>query len=77
MIVRAVLKKLATDDGLIEFATAYVGKEYLVDLTTIHRGQTMVHYYDDCGAPPIVHQKDIIYTVDDEWLPCECLELRV
>ena len=76
MVVRAVLEKLATADGLVRFAHAQVGQEYLCHLESITRGQTLIHGKDDNGGPPIVHEKDIIWTVDGVWLPLECLRLE-
>lgn len=76
MIVKAVVEKLETADGLVRFAHAHIGKVYLVDVATIRRGQTLVHYHDDDVAP-LLHEKDIIWTVDGFWLPLDCLKLCV
>jgi hypothetical protein len=77
VIVKAVLEKLATDDGLVQFGDhAEVGREYLVHLDSIRRQQAMVHHADlTDGGQPIFHAKDIIWTVEGIWLPLECLRL--
>ena len=78
MVVRAILEKLITDDGIIAFADhARLGQEYLVHLDSIRRGQTLVHYHEGNGDEPVLHTKDIIFTVDGSWLPLECLRLVV
>jgi hypothetical protein len=76
MIVEAVVEKLTTDDGLVQFERAQVGQRYLVETTSIRRRQSMVHWLEE-DAAPLVHEKDIIFTVEGEWLPLETLSLRL
>jgi hypothetical protein len=74
VIVKAVLVKTCTEDGLVSFRSGVsVGHEYLVDLNTIRRKQSMTHVHDD--GRPEDHHKDIIFTWDGVWLPLECLQL--
>jgi hypothetical protein len=80
VIVRAVVKKLKTEDGLVSFSHTDLGKVYLVDLDTIRRGQTMAHYHSDdteLEAEPLFHEKDIIWTIDGGWIPLELVDLVV
>ena len=73
MIIRAVVEKLATDDGLVEFEPhVQLGKTYLVETDSIRRNQTVVKVM---GDSPISHEKDIIFTVEGVWLPLETLRL--
>ena len=75
MIVTAVLKKLATDDGLCSFKEdqVWVGKRYRVYLDSVVENQLMLHY-DEAGVR-IPHRKTIIYADNGCWLPLECLEI--
>ena len=78
MIVRAVVTKLATDDGYVSFLHGHIGKEYLVEINSIRRGQTLVHWHPSTGDDEqVVHQKDIIWSVEGDWLPLECLTLLI
>ena len=75
MIVRAVLEKLATADGLVSFnSKVTIGTVYFVILESITRGQQMLHMSGGVTTP---HQKDIIWTPDGFWLPLECLRLEI
>jgi hypothetical protein len=75
-VVRAVVEKLVTADGLVHFQSGVkVGSEYLVRLDSIRKGQAIIHYHDGNGDEPITHTKDIIWTVEGFWLPLECLRL--
>ena len=74
MIVKATLIKLKTDDGLVEFSPGIeVGREYIVDLNSIRRDQTLMHF--DIKGASINHRKDLIWTWDGQWLPMECLKI--
>lgn len=75
MIVEAIVETLETSDGLVRFAHAHIGKRYLVEVDSIRRGQTMLHWPHE-GEEPISHAKDIIFTIDGVWLPLECLRLQ-
>jgi hypothetical protein len=76
VLVRAVVTKLATDDGLVALAPhVRVGTTYVVDVATIRRAQTMVHRHPD--GTWVSHAKDVVWTAEGTWLPLDCLRLTV
>lgn len=67
----ARLRKLSTDDGLVQFHHVVpIGKVYQVDLDT---RRSVMLFNTDKG---VEHQKDVVWTLDGTWLPVECLELE-
>ena len=68
-IVKAKLVKLITDDGLVSVEDdVEIGKEYLVDLDSMHVCEGYNHELDE------IWSRLIIYDAFGGWLPRELIE---
>jgi len=69
--VTATLVKLMTDDGLFEmWENVSFGKKYYIDLDSIE----IAEGYNE--SHNVFWKKEIVYTIDGEWLPTEMLNFE-
>lgn len=71
--VEAILIKRRTSDGLVEFwEDVELGRKYKVNLNSIVKDCEIMNTQKN-----VLHRKDVIFTEEGEWLPLECLSLKV